>query len=82
MQSRFGQMLKVPEVVMYHMGTRALPDMHALRPAALGFWQTYVSGKAFVPILYIAITLKNLEPHTQVLWQAGLQAVTQNSGEV
>ena len=69
---------------MYHMGTRALPDMLALRPAALSFWQTYVSGKALVPILYIAITycLKNLEPHTQVLWQAGLQAVTQNSGEV
>ena len=38
MQLRFGQILRVSEVlhISYNMSTRALPDMYALSPRACG----------------------------------------------
>ena len=52
MHLRCRQILRVPEVyhISYNMGTRALPDMYALGPAALGLL-AYISGKALVPML-------------------------------
>ena len=35
-----------------NIGTRNLPDMYALSPAALGLW-AYISGKSLVPMLQL-----------------------------
>ena len=35
-----------------NIGTSDLPDMYALRPAALGLW-AYISGKSLVPMLQL-----------------------------
>ena len=42
-----------------NIGTRDLPDMYALEPAAFGLW-AYISGKSFVPmlqLLHVIITM-------------------------
>ena len=44
------------------MGTHALPDMYALRPAALGLW-AYISGKALVPMLQLLHTVVRIFHH-------------------
>ena len=56
MQSRFGQILRVPKVqqISYNMGTRTFPDMYALSPRASGM-HIRQSTRAYVITLYIYI---------------------------